>query len=463
MKVLNQRVRAVLRREYLQRVRNKWFLITTLLIPALLIGGIGLSVWLAERIPTETTTLRVGVVDRSGLELSGRLLGSFGSEGPSDPMPGATGMPGQGLPVRARARVEMAPAEVAPGQAPADLGSLLSAAPFDVFLHLPPGMELNLTSAAGTGVPADTAGEIRIVSRASVSSAHLRVIQAAVREAVIASLLERAGTVELSPRELLSAASLQPEVVRTDQAGARSQELLQGLGLALGGVLYFMLLVYGSMIVRGVIEEKSSDIVEVLISSLRPWEMMLGKILGVGAVGLTQVAIWAVVVGGIAAYGLTAGSAALAAAGIELDMLSLSLLPALLAFLGFFLLGYLLYSCLFAAAGALSGGEQDAQQVSMPITIFIIAAVFLLIPVMESPDATWAILVSQVPLFSPILMVGRVSAGMASPLETVSALLVLLLGVAGSVWLAGRIYRVGILMKGKRPSLPELARWVRYG
>ncbi len=487
MNVFNQRVRAVLRREYLQRVRNKWFLITTLLIPTLMIAGIGLTVWLTERTPTETELLRVGVVDRTGLGLAGHLTGRIGTdlEPPGSTARGTGSPPIGALGVRARAPVELSPAGVAPGLGPDDLGELLPRSPYDVFLYLPSDLSLSTAppgdpvvppgDTAARGPPTPTSGgsppgggreegsRVRIISRSSVGAAHRRVIEAAVQKAAVLALLDRGSASSVNSDELLAASRLDADVLRADRTGAGSQEMLMGLGFGLGGLLYFMLLVYGSMIVRGVIEEKSSDIVEVLISSLRPWEMMLGKILGVGAVGLTQVAIWGVVIVGLVLYGLTAAAPALAQAGIELRLISVSLLPTLLAFLGFFLLGYLLYASLFAAVGALAGSEQDAQQVSLPVTILIIAAFLLLIPVMGAPEATWSIIVSQVPLFSPILMVARVSAGMAGAAETAVALLLLLLAVAGVVWLAGRIYRVGILMKGKRPSLRELVRWIRYG
>lgn len=472
MNVFNQRVRAVLRREYLQRVKNKWFIVTTLLIPALMIGGMLLTVWLAERTPTESQTLQVGVVDRTALGLAGRLQGTFrgeGSDASQVTLPGQGGQmpraPAVALAVDARATVEMAVAEIPPDVGLTELGDLLADTPFDVLLYLPPDLAPPLQAVVpDTGAASvPPSPELRIVARQSVSSAHERVIGAAVQEAVVAALLEQSGARALQASQVLAAADLRPEVLRTDREGARSQEAMTGLAIAFGMALYFMLLVYGSMIVRGVIEEKTSDVVEVLISSLRPWEMMLGKILGVGAVGLTQVAIWGLVMAGLVIYGLTAAGPALAEAGIELRMLSTSLLPILLAFLAFFLLGYLLYASLFAAAGALASGDQDAQQVSLPITIFIVAAIFLLLPMIETPDATWAILVSQIPLFSPILMVARVTGGMAGTAEIVSALLLLLLGVAAAVWLAGRVYRVGILMKGKRPNLPELVRWVRYG
>ena len=227
-------------------------------------------------------------------------------------------------------------------------------------------------------------------------------------------------------------------------------------------LLYLMFLVYGQMIARGVVEEKTSDIVEILVSSVRPWEMMLGKIVGVGAVGLTQVAIWGLVLGGASLYGLAGAAATLAELGIDFTGLEF---PWGLAIAGlvYFLLGYLLYAAVFAAAGAMVGSEQDIQQVLMPAILPIVVPIILMPAVLETPDAAWVVTVSLVPLFSPILMPVRTAMGGLAVWENPAAIALLLVTILGMAWVAGRIYRVGILMKGKRPNLPELLRWVRYG
>lgn len=485
MTPFNQRVAAVCRREYLQRVKNKWFIVTTLMIPALLLGIWGLMAWVEGRPPTTEKALRVGIVDHSGAGLDRRLTGVFTRE--YEPLipgrrgtgigVGAGGRAGDSaaeLPapladaakrIGARAPVEMQPADVPAGAGQEELAGSLRASGFDAYLYLPEGV----LEAPDHTLPASVreAQGARILALEGVNDAHRRVIRSATRRAVVAARLQRAGVNEAEAEVLLRASRLQTEIVRVDQQEADSQVAMEAAGGILGGILYFMLLIYGQMIVRGVMEEKSSDIVEVLLSSLRPWEMMLGKIVGVGAVGLTQVGIWALLIGGIVTYATLASAPmlaeTLAQSGVDLGELALTLLPVFGLFLLFFLLGYLLYSSLFAAAGALAGSETDAQQVTLPLTLPIVAGFFLMIFTYDAPDAVWTLVGAQIPLFSPMVMVARYAGGYAGTAEVVLSLVLLALGVVAAVWLAGRVYRVGILMKGKRPNLPELVRWVRYG
>ncbi len=172
------------------------------------------------------------------------------------------------------------------------------------------------------------------------------------------------------------------------------------------------------------------------MSSVRPWEMMLGKMFGVGAVGLTQIAIWAAIGALLSLYGL----------------------PGLA-----FILGYLLYAGLFLAAGASLGNEQDAQQVVTPLVVIIVVGFILVIGIIESPDSRWAVIGSLVPLFSPMIVPARLAISHVPAIELAGSVSLLVLGMLGSAWLAGRIYRVAILMSGKRASLPEMVRWIRHG
>ncbi len=459
LRLFNPTVRAVVRREYLQRVTNKWFLATTLIVPVL-----GAAIFLLPGLLITTgdggaEPLRIGVVDRTGSDLGRAVIAELnrrstfdereGDRSPTvDSLAGDTLAPpsAEELPFRAFRVAGLTGAVDRQG-----LADRLRTSDFDAYLFLGPDL------LAG--------GDAELLSLRSVGLTDRPRIRRAVRSAVMANRLERAGIPGAEADSLLRAAETGLSTSRVGEEGeVQSQALLRGLGMAMGGVLYGILLIYGQMIVKGVIEEKSSDIVEVLLSSLRPWELMLGKIVGVGGVGLTQVGIWAVVLAAVATYGLTAAAPALAEAGIDISgAMGLPLGEILGAFLLFFLLGYLLYSSLFAAAGAMAGSEQDAQQVNFPITMIIVMAFIFLFPMMESPDATWAVVVSQVPLFSPVLMPSRVVIGAAPAWEVLLAASLLAGSVLGAVWLAGRIYRVGILMSGKRPNLPELVRWVRYG
>ena len=213
---------------------------------------------------------------------------------------------------------------------------------------------------------------------------------------------------------------------------------------------------------RSVLEEKTSRVVEVVISSMRPDQLMLGKILGVGAVGLTQLAIW----GLAGTLIVAAGVPALLAANPALAQLSelREFLPGLRyfgLFIVFFLGGYFMYSGLYAAVGAMCNTDEEAQQAQMPVILLLVVPIIFVTQVIAEPNAPLSVALSLVPLFSPILMFARAAAG-AAPLWQIGLSVVGMVVAVGVIaWVAGRIYKVGILMAGKRPTLPELFRWVR--
>jgi ABC-2 type transport system permease protein len=285
------------------------------------------------------------------------------------------------------------------------------------------------------------------------------------QEAVTAGALEvtlGGVTGAETARALLDGGAL--EVVRLDASGPGEDERTAGIvaGMVGGFLLYFVMLVYGTMVLRAVLEEKTNRIVEIIVSSVRPWELMLGKILGVGAVGLTQLAVW---VGSAALLLAFVASSALPflAEGDALEGIREAIPPVgvLLFFAVCFLMGYFTYASLFAAVGAACTTEEEAHQLQFPVVMLVVIPVVLLMPVMERPDSAFAVGLSLFPYFSPILMFGRVAAGAAGVWEALAAVVLMVGGLLGTAWIAGRIYRVGILMQGKRPTLPELIRWVR--
>jgi ABC-2 type transport system permease protein len=189
---------------------------------------------------------------------------------------------------------------------------------------------------------------------------------------------------------------------------------------------------------------------------------MLGKILGVGSVGLTQLAVWVV----FGALSLTMGLPALVAA--RPDMLDPESIAAALPgaglsalFVGLFLGGYFLYSGLYAAVGAMCSTEEEAQQAQFPVVMLLIVPIMFLMPIIENPNSPMAVGASLVPFFSPVLMYARAATGAVPLWQIILALALLVVGIWAVAWVAGRIYRVGILMQGKRPTLPELWHWIR--
>ena len=264
---------------------------------------------------------------------------------------------------------------------------------------------------------------------------------------------------------------------------ATSSSVAYLLGLVLGMMLYMFLLIYGSMVMTSVIEEKGSRVLDVLVSSVEPFQLMMGKILGVASVAVTQIAIWGVLVCGLSAAVLPslmpedvmqtieaveAGAMTSAEAGIDADMLSavsLATDPVRLVMMFVWLLlflvgGFFFYSSMFAAVGSAVDSIQDANQLQTPITVPIILALILAMSVFNDPDSSLAFWGSIIPFTSPVVMMARIPFGIPT-WEIILALVLLYLSVAGMAWVAGKIYRVGVFMHGKKPSFKELLSWIR--
>jgi ABC-2 type transport system permease protein len=226
-------------------------------------------------------------------------------------------------------------------------------------------------------------------------------------------------------------------------------------------ILYMTVIFYGQIILRGVIEEKSSRVVEIVLSSLRPFQLMAGKILGIAAVGFTQYAIWALF--GIAAtkYSRNIVSGFFPAAA---DFSMPSIPPYIFVyFVIFFVLGYFLYGTMYAAIGSMVNNEKEAQQLVMPVTMFLIVPIMLMTFVIRSPDSSVSVVLSMIPFFSPILMLLRISVLLPPFPQIAASIVLLILTTLLMIWISAKIYRVGILMYGKRPGLSEIIKWMRYG
>ena len=248
------------------------------------------------------------------------------------------------------------------------------------------------------------------------------------------------------------------------------------LGFIMGFLIYIAMLVYGTVVMYGVIEEKTTRVVEVIISSVRPFDLLMGKVLGIGAMGLVQMTVWAVLMlGGLTFAGsivsmfldpaaLNLPEAAsqqemLAAADITLPSLSIDVF---IWFVLFFLFGYLLYAGLFAAVGAMVEQQQDTQGILLPVMMPIILSIMFIQPVLESPHSPLAVILSMIPFTSPIPMVVRLAVTEVPIWEVLLSFGLLVGGFVGTIWISSRIYRVGILMYGKKASFKDLIRWFRY-
>ena len=248
------------------------------------------------------------------------------------------------------------------------------------------------------------------------------------------------------------AAIMAPVEIDTSQTGDTTAAFFAAYVLFL--LMYMVIMLYGMNTARSVIEEKTSRIFEVLLSTIRPEEMLAGKIIGVGAVGLTQVGVWmlaAAAVGFFVASSLpgTAGHALVSPAQIFF-------------FIAYFFFGFLLYSSIAAALGAMTNSEQELQQLNMFLVIPLAFCMLMLFSIIKNPDSTMSRVVSLIPFCSPLLMNFRISIGDPQPWEIALSFVLMSLTIAAILWFSSRIYRVGILMYGKKPNLPEILRWLRY-
>lgn len=292
-----------------------------------------------------------------------------------------------------------------------------------------------------------------------------------------------------SLKEQASAISIESE--KRGEGGKLNKSsfsLANGIGYLTAFLIYITLFIYGTMVMRGVMEEKTNRIAEVIISSVRPFQLMMGKILGIGAVGLTQFLIWIILISGISMLltsmiphdvllqaqqttqqipgSMQQGSEAMrniAEAQVGLATINWGLV--VFCFVFFFVGGYLFYAALFAAVGsAVNEDPQDAQSLMMPITIPIVFAIIIMINAINDPSGSLATWSSLVPFFSPIVMMARVPFGVPDTVpywQLILSMLLLVLGFLFTTWLSARIYRTGILLYGKKPTLKELAKWVR--
>lgn len=288
--------------------------------------------------------------------------------------------------------------------------------------------------------------------------------------------------------------SLRVDTIRLEEDGAETQtstEVVTIIGMAMTLIIYMFLMLYGGQVMSSVMQEKTNRIVEVMVSSVKPFELMIGKITSIGLVGLTQLGIWIIFLVGIflsaGAYfsmsggvdpsqindmaAMTSGMSTIdtaqltgemgAMAEIQQMLGSINITQLLICFVLFFIGGYILYASLFAAIGSAVDNESDTQQFMVPITFIIIFALYAGIFSAENPDGPLALWCSMIPFTSPIVMMVRIPFGV-STWELVLSMVILYGSAIGLAWVAGRIYRVGILMYGKKPSYKEMIKWIRY-
>jgi ABC-2 type transport system permease protein len=424
-----RKVWAVVRREFVERVRTRWFIFSTVLGPVFMAAVLVLPLLFAER---GAERRDVTVVDATSDGFGERLVATLNQLGT----------------VRTT-RLEVRWDDVA--RVADSLARRVGLQVLDGFLIV--------TDAAVDSGRAEYRG-------ANVTSpSDMRALQVALRSAVVTERLRREGVEPAVVARAQAPVALVTTSVRDGQVTGASGESTFLLAYAMWFLLYIAILLYGVQVMGSVIEEKTTRMVEVLVSSLKPFHLLAGKIVGVGAVGLLQLGIWLgfgklllerrVEVARMLGQG---PETATALAGLSLPDVPLATIG---VFLSYFLLGYFLYAAMFAAVAAMVNSESEARQAQLPVVMLLVVPTLLMVGILNNPDGSLAVTLSLIPFMSPIAMPVRWAAAPVPATELAASLVILLATVVAIMWLAGRIYRVGILMHGKKPGLRELARWVR--
>lgn len=429
----------IIKREYLTRVRNKTFLLSTFLTPLLLVGLIAAVTFITVK---SNTKQKIAVADSSGL-LKESLENSSSLE------------------------FEFLPQ--------ADTSLLQQG--YDAVL-LAPGNGINQSR------------DYKIYSGKNLSISVESKLERSIDDAVENKLIADLGNISKSTldslRNVAGQTKLDPMILNDDaEVKASNSGVAFGVGYGAAFLIYITLFLYGAMVMRGVMEEKTNRIAEVVVSSVKPRQLMMGKIIGIGAVGVTQFLMWIILIMLLStALGAIlptetlqqvgeanqqlpnngSSSAALDAITKTQNMLGTVNWPLIIGcFLFYFIFGYLFYAALFAAVGsAVNEDPQDAQSLMFPITLPIILAIIIMMNAINQPESSLATWSSMIPFFSPIVMMARLPFGVPGTVpywQLGLSMLLLVVGFLTTTWLSAKIYRTGILLYGKKVTLKEMWKW----
>lgn len=436
----------ILKREYLTRVRKKSFIIMTLLVPFIFAGFTILPAWLAMQDDEEDRT--IGVYDETATFFDNLEDTEF-------------------------TRFSFIP-QVEFEKIRQDIKS----SPYYAVLYIPE----NIRTANTAQLLSDK--QVTFDIKNMIGNRLEKIIESEKKAIVI----EESGIPDLEEKLAATRTNIKLETIKIGEKGEAvesSTELAMGVGYAAGFIIYMFVFIYGAMVMRGVMEEKSSRIVEVIISSVKPTQLMIGKIIGIGLVGLTQLVFWIVlmflIVTGLQFFlapdqaevlqqsqSMIAANPQLQAATQDnavlntINLIGNLNIPLILgSFLFYFLGGFLMYSSLLGAVGAAVDHEEEAQQLMLPVTIPLIFSIIILFPVVKNPEGTLAFWASMIPFTSPVIMMVRVPYGLPT-WELLLSMAILIGSIYGTIWIAGKIYRTGILMYGKKVNLKEIIKWLFY-
>ncbi|MCF6359593.1 MAG: ABC transporter permease [Cyclobacteriaceae bacterium] len=427
----------ILKREYISRVKKKSFLLATFLMPILIGGMYALSIYLSVKDSDEEFLIKV-------IDESGYVADKIEAKG-------------------------VAKFEVVKGQVDSIKKNVEEGEGF-ALLYIPKidlydaqGIELYTMQTPGMELESD--------------------VDDAVENALEATKMDKLGLRQNTLDSIKTRVSINSKSLSGEASTSGSSKVAMAIGTISGLLIYMFILIYGSQVMRAVMQEKTSKIVEILVSSVKPYQLMMGKILGVALVGLTQFALWMILTFAIlsigpmlmdvdpqvaadAASGMSvAGSAGSKAQALEAmdklnDVLGEINIPLILgAFLYFFLTGYLFNAALFAMVGSAVDSEADTQQFMMPIMMPVIVSMMMLGPVLKDPGGDLAFWLSMIPFSAPIIMMVRIPFDVPT-WQLVLSMLLMIVGFMGTTWMAGRVYRIGILMHGAKVNYKVIFKWM---
>lgn len=426
-------LKLIIKREYLARVRNKTFVVMTFLSPLILVAMIMLIAYLSNLNNDEVRV--VGIHDQTGL-----YVPEFRDS--------------QEVRYENFSEIDLEDAKM-----------IVREQNYYGLLH----------------IPSDTAspGNLQFFAKEAPAFGFLSEMERTVADEVTRRELQSRGVDLTVIRQAEDAVTIEIQNFAGERTSKISTYVKMFFGGAAGYLLMMFIIIYGNMVMRSVIEEKTNRIIEIIISSVKPIHLMLGKILGTSFAGITQFAIW-VVLGGTLLFIVSAflGVDIAAAQGVDqeamsqisdneleqviIDIARLPMGTLIVCFLIYFIGGYFLYSSIYAAIGAAVDNETDTQQFMFPIILPLMLGIYVgFFAVIENPHGVVSTVFSMIPLTSPIVMLMRIPFGVAW-WELAVSIGLLILTIAAVVWLAAKIYRVGILMYGKKPSYKELYRWIKY-
>ncbi len=428
----------IIKREYLTRVRNKTFILSTILTPLLFVGLITAVTFISVK---NVDKERIAVIDKSGFY-----------------------------------KDNLQNAKAITFEFPADVDSTnYKAKGYTAVLY----------------IPQDSAINYKLISQKQFGMVAEGNLEQKINDALENQMLKTKYNIDIKQfdeeKKKAGKAVIEQAYYEGAQVKKGNSGLAYGIGYGSGFLIYITLFIYGSMVMRGVMEEKTNRIAEVIVSSVKPFQLMIGKIVGIGAVGLTQFFIWIILIIGLSAVAsavfshetlqqaqeasqqLQSGNVKMAtnaASGFNEFKDTMSEANWFLiigCFLFYFLFGYLFYAALFAAVGStVNEDPQDAQSLMLPITMPIIVSIVIMINAITNPSGSLATWASLIPFFSPVVMMGRIPFGVPGTVpywQLIASMFFLVAGFLLTTWLSAKIYRIGILLYGKKATWKEMWKW----